>query len=59
MAEESTKKSRTMTANDSLYKSLTHTRPDPTTKAPSMRRGSQSTGGSVPSDASKAPSKKP
>jgi hypothetical protein len=59
MAEENTKKSRTMTANDSFYKSLTHTRPDPTTKAPALRRGSQSNGGSVSSNTSRTPAKKP
>jgi hypothetical protein len=42
MAEKSAKKSVT---NDSVYKSLTHTRPEPSTKAPMLNGGSQSNQG--------------
>jgi hypothetical protein len=55
MAEESTKKSVT---NDSLYKSLTHTRPKPTTQAPTLKRP-QSNNAPPSSDTSKGTTKKP
>jgi hypothetical protein len=45
MAEKSAKKSVT---DDSVYKSLTHTRPHPETKAPTLNRGSRPIQGVTP-----------
>jgi hypothetical protein len=55
MAEESAKKSVT---KDSLYKSLTHTRPKPTTQAPILKRP-HSNDAPDSTDTSKGTAKKP
>lgn len=60
MAEDSSNnKSDRGKAFDSLYRSITHTRPDPTTKAPILKRGSQSNDVSVLGNTSKETEKKP
>jgi len=45
--------------SDSLTESFTHTRPDPSTKAPVLRRGSAANDKSVPSQKSTEAPKKP
>ncbi len=56
MAEES---SKTRWANDSLTESFTHTRPDPATKAPTLKRGTQPNDRSARSEAPQEVPKKP
>jgi hypothetical protein len=56
MAKENTKQGW---ANDSLTESFTHTRPDPSTKAPVLKRGNGSNGKPASADKSGEGAKKP
>jgi hypothetical protein len=57
MTEENNKRSGWTT--DSLTESFTHTRPDPSTKAPALRRGSESNNKPAPGDKPTETPKKP
>ena len=57
MTEENTRKPGK--TNDSLQESFTHTRPDPTTQAPTLRRAPPANNGRSPTDASKGSAHKP
>ena len=56
MSDNAKKPSRT---TDSLRESFTHTRPDPTTQAPTLRRTPPANNGPAPTDTSKGTAKKP